>query len=129
MAEHEETVDAFAAFEADRRPNAEAIQAMALENYIEMRDSVDNPAWRRQRALELALAERHPGRFVPRYSMVSFTRTPYAVAFERGRWQRELLVQATQGIDDLAAIDSASLDARIVAGLEPLPADWLDLAA
>jgi kynurenine 3-monooxygenase len=61
--------------------------------------------------------------------MVSFTRTPYAVAFERGRWQRELLVQATQGIDDLAAIDSAALDARIVAGLEPLPADWLDLAA
>ena len=124
MAEHAATTDAFAAFESERRPNAEAIQAMALENYVEMRDSVDNPDWRRQRALELQLAERHPGRFVPRYSMVSFTRTPYAVAFERGRWQRQLLVDATRGIEDLAAVDLAALDARIAAGLSPLPADW-----
>jgi kynurenine 3-monooxygenase len=129
MAEHADTVDAFAAFEADRRPNAEAIQTMALENYVEMRDSVDNPEWRRQRALELQLAERHPGRFVPRYSMVSFTRTPYAVALERGRWQRELLVEATRGVEDLAAVDLAALDARIREGLAPLPTDWLELAA
>ena len=129
MAEQPDTRDAFAAFEADRRPNAEAIQAMALENYVEMRDSVDNPDWRRQRALELQLAERHPGRFVPRYSMVSFTRTPYAIAFERGRWQRELLVEATRGIDDIAQVDLAALDARILDGLAPLPADWLELAA
>ncbi len=38
-----------------------------------------------QRALERALAERHPQRFVPRYTMVSFRRLPYATAFERGR--------------------------------------------
>jgi kynurenine 3-monooxygenase len=128
MAEHADTADGFAAFEADRRPNAEAIQTMALENYVEMRDSVDNPEWRRQRALELLLAERHPGRFVPRYSMVSFTRTPYAVALERGRWQRELLVDATHGIDDIAQVDLGAVDARIAAGLAPLPEDWLELA-
>ena len=128
MAEHADTADGFAAFEADRRPNAEAIQTMALENYVEMRDSVDNPEWRRQRALELQLAERHPGRFVPRYSMVSFTRTPYAVALERGRWQRELLVDATRGIDDIAQVDLGAVDARIAAGLAPLPEDWLELA-
>lgn len=124
LGERADRGDAFAAFEAERRPNAEAIQAMALENYIEMRDSVDNPDWRRQRALELLLAERHPGRFVPRYSMVSFTRTPYAVAFERGRWQRELLVAATSGVEDIAAIDLVALDARIAEGLAPLPAHW-----
>lgn len=123
--EHTERDAAFAAFEAERRPDAEAIQAMALENYVEMRDSVDNPCWRRQRALELLLADRHPGRFVPRYSMVSFTRTPYAVAFERGRWQRELLVAATNGVEDTSAIDLAALDARIAEGLAPLPAAWL----
>lgn len=125
MQEHADTHAAFAAFEAERRPNAEAIQAMALENYVEMRDSVDDPDWRRQRALELRLAERHPGRFVPRYSMVSFTRTPYAVAFERGRVQRALLVEATRGVEDIDTIDLAALDDRVHALLEPLPSHWL----
>jgi len=128
LGQHTDRADAFAAFEAERRPNAEAIQTMALENFIEMRDSVDDPDWRQQRALELQLAQRHPGRFVPRYSMVSFTRTPYAVAFERGRWQRQLLVDATRGVENLDAIDLSALDARIVAGLVPLPAEWLAAA-
>src|SRR5262249_30099062 len=35
MLAHAEPADAFAAFEAERRPNATAIQDMALENYIE----------------------------------------------------------------------------------------------
>lgn len=124
LATHADREDAFAAFEAERKPNAEAIQAMALENYVEMRDSVDDPAWRLQRALELQLAERHPDRFVPRYSMVSFTRTPYAVAFERGRWQRERLVEATRGVASLDGVDVAALDARIEAELAPLPDAW-----
>lgn len=124
LATHADREDAFAAFEAERKPNAEAIQAMALENYVEMRDSVDDPAWRLQRALELQLAERHPDRFVPRYSMVSFTRTPYAVAFERGRWQRERLVEATRGVASLDGVDVAALEARIEAELAPLPDAW-----
>ncbi|HAI58694.1 MAG TPA: kynurenine 3-monooxygenase [Xanthomonadaceae bacterium] len=120
---HDDRAEAFAAFEAERKPNAEAIQTMALENYVEMRTSVDDAQWRLQRALELCLAERHPGRFVPRYSMVSFTRTPYALAFERGQWQRALLVDATRGIDDLAQVDLATVDARIIAELAPLAAE------
>lgn len=122
LGEHADRADAFAAFEAERRPNAEAIQTMAIENYVEMRDSVDDPAWRRQRALELQLADRHPGRFVPRYSMVSFTRTPYAVAMARGRWQRELLVEATRDPD--GTIDFEGLDARITDALSPLDPEW-----
>lgn len=126
LGEHADAQDAFAAFEAERKPNAEAIQAMALENFVEMRDSVDNPDWRLQRTLELLLADRHPGHFVPRYSMVSFTRTPYAVAFERGRWQRQLLAEATRGLDDVSQVDLAQVDARIHAELTRLPDAWLN---
>src|SRR5690606_25402468 len=42
LAEGNDVAAAFAAFEAARRPNAAAIQAMALENYVEMRDRVDD---------------------------------------------------------------------------------------
>lgn len=111
---------AFAAFEAERRPNAEAIQAMALENYVEMRDRVDDADFLLQRALERLLAERHPGRFVPRYGMVTFRRTPYAVAFQRGRVQREILANATAGCTSLDAVDLAAVDAAVLGRLEPL---------
>ena len=111
---------AYAAFAAQRRPDAAAIQHMALENYLEMRDRVDNRDYRLQRALELQLQERHPGRFIPHYSMVSFMRIPYSLALERSEIQRGILVRATAGRERLDQIDWPALDADIVARLEPL---------
>ena len=111
---------AFAAFEAERKPNATAIQQMALENYREMSDRVDDPDFLLQRQLERKLAERHPGVFVPRYWMVSFLRVPYATAFERGRVQRALLVEATAGRDSLDGIDWDWLDGEVRTRLRPL---------
>ncbi len=122
IAEAPDFETAFAGFEAERRPNAEAIQAMALENYIEMRDRVDDADFLLQRALERVLAERHPGVFVPRYSMVSFLRVPYATAFERGKVQRQILVESTRGCAGLDDVDLVAADARVrerLAGLDP----------
>lgn len=111
---------AFAAFQAERLPNARAIQQMALENYLEMRDRVDDEDYLLQRALERVLAERHPGRFVPRYSMVTFLRVPYAVAFERGQAQRALLAELTDGHASLDTLDWAHVDRRVIETLSPL---------
>lgn len=104
---------AFGEFERERKPNALAIQTMALENYVEMRDLVDDPDFLLQRQLERALAERHPGVFIPRYAMVSFSRVPYRVAYERGLLQRALLIQATEGKQSLAEIDVTKFDEKI----------------
>jgi len=115
-----DAAEAFAAFEALRKPNADAIQQMALENYVEMRDRVDDADFLLQRELELTLARRHPGRFVPRYGMVTFRRTPYATALARGTLQRAILVAATAGCSRLADVDLASADAAVLSQLEPL---------
>ena len=120
MDRHASLEAAFAAFEAQRRPNAAAIQAMALENYIEMRDRVGDPAFLLQRELEQALQLRHPARFVPHYTMVTFMRVPYALAHERSQVQRSILVEATAGHADLSAIDWDALAARIHAELPEL---------
>lgn len=114
---------AFAAFEAERKPNAQAIQAMALENYLEMRERVDDADYLLQRELERRLADRHPERFVPRYTMVTFRRLPYATAHARGKVQRDLLVEATRGKNTLDEIDWAWVDAEVGRKLSPLPAD------
>ncbi|TDK23475.1 FAD-dependent monooxygenase [Luteimonas aestuarii] len=110
---HDAFEAAFSAFEAERMPNAAAIQHMALENYLEMRDRVDDADYRLQRALELMLQDRHPHRFVPHYAMVSFMRIPYAVALERSEIQRGILQRATAGIEHLDAIDWAAVDADV----------------
>lgn len=112
---------AFAAFQVERLPNARAIQQMALENYLEMRDRVDDDDYLLQRALELRLAERHPDRFVPRYAMVTFQRIPYAIAFERGQVQRQLLVDMTRGHATLETLDWEAVDAAVRERLAPLP--------
>ncbi len=114
---------AFAAFQQERLPNARAIQQMALENYLEMRDRVDDDDYLLQRALERTLAERHPDRFVPRYAMVTFRRLPYALAFERGLVQRELLVELTRGHASLDTLDWNAVDARVRERLPPLPTE------
>lgn len=113
---------AFADFQSERLPNARAIQAMALENYLEMRDRVDNDDYLLQRALELRLAERHPDRFVPRYAMVTFRLMPYALALQRGEVQRELLVELTRGHATLDTLDWDAVDAAVRERLPPLPA-------
>ena len=113
---------AFAAFETERKPNAAAIQAMALENYIEMRDRVDDPAFLLQRELERELQERHPRRFVPHYTMVTFMRIPYAVALERSEIQRGILATATRGRCDLADVDWEAL-AQVVHARLPVLED------
>ncbi|WP_282266105.1 NAD(P)/FAD-dependent oxidoreductase [Stenotrophomonas sp. PS02298] len=110
LAEHPGTEEAFAAFEAERKPNAAAIQQMALDNYLEMRDRVADPSYLLQRELEQALQSRWPTRFVPHYTMVTFLHTPYAVALERTRLQQTILADATVGHDSLDNIDWAALE-------------------
>ncbi len=110
----------FAEFERRRRPNAQAISQMALENYVEMRDSVADPQFLLRRALERTLAQRHPGHFIPRYAMVSFMRIPYADAMARGSLQLALLNELCRDHTALEQIDLARADA-LIKTLPPLP--------
>ncbi|MBP7370008.1 MAG: FAD-dependent monooxygenase [Arenimonas sp.] len=112
--------DAIATFESQRMDNAAAIQAMALENYIEMRDKVDDEQFLLQRALERQLANLHPDRFIPRYSMVSFQRVDYATAMARGNTQRQILQTLTEGKSDINQIDYARASELIHQQLDPL---------
>ncbi|GMU42665.1 MAG: kynurenine 3-monooxygenase [Lysobacterales bacterium] len=110
----------FARFEQARRPNAHAIAEMALENYVEMRDAVADPGYQLRRRLELELARRLPGHFLPRYSMVMFSSLPYAYARERGERQRALLLELTAGKSSLDEIDLDAAAASVAARLPPL---------
>ena len=71
----------FAALEAERKPNADAIADMAVENFVEMRDTVANPRFLLKKQIGFELEKRYPGRFIPHYAMVVFhPDIPYARA-------------------------------------------------
>lgn len=111
----------FRDFVAERRPNCDAIARMALENYQEMRDAVRDPRFLLQKELSLHLEQRHPDRFISRYSMVMFHgEIPYAVAERRGLVQADILRRATDGMTALTEIDLPRLDAEIKTRLTPL---------
>jgi kynurenine 3-monooxygenase len=88
----------FAELEQSRLPNTTAIAEMALENYIEMRDTVRDPAYLRRKALAMELERRFPDRFIPRYSMVMFhPEISYAEALRRGGIQQSILEELDAG--------------------------------
>ncbi|HEY3520957.1 MAG TPA: NAD(P)/FAD-dependent oxidoreductase [Rhodanobacteraceae bacterium] len=111
----------FAQFQTTRKPNADAIAAMALENYIEMRDGVADPHYLAKRELAAALTERAPSHFMSRYRMVSFTHLPYSYCLQRGREQDALLESLLAEHADIAEIDFDAAAARARAELPPLP--------
>lgn len=119
----DDTASVFAEFERRRKPNTDAIAAMALENYVEMRDRVDDADYLLMRELDRALAARHPGRWVPRYWMVTFSRIPYRTAFERGAIQSKLLCELIAGKSTLADINLDDADARVRLTLSPMPTE------
>jgi len=84
----------FEDFERSRLPNTAAIAQMALENYVEMRDTVRDPTYLRRKALAMELERRFPDRFIPRYSMVMFhPEISYAEALRRGAVQERILAE------------------------------------
>jgi kynurenine 3-monooxygenase len=110
----------FADFFAARKMNTDAIAAMALENYLEMRDRVADPTFRLQQTLALELERRHPRRFIPRYSMVMFHHEiPYLTALDRGSVQAQLLAELTGSASTLADIDFERAQREIHSRLTP----------
>jgi kynurenine 3-monooxygenase len=112
----------FAEFGAARKPNTDAIAAMALENYMEMRESVADPKFQLQQALSLELERRYPRRFIPRYSMVMFHHEiPYLTAQQRGAAQFEILSDLTRGaVNALSEVDFQRAEFEINKRLAPL---------
>jgi kynurenine 3-monooxygenase len=122
MGRHASWEKVFAEFGALRKPNTDAIAAMALDNYLEMRERVAHPKFQLQQALSLELERRFPQRFIPRYSMVMFHHEiPYQTALRRGAVQAELLAELTAGaVSSLADIDFERAEQEIRARLTPL---------
>jgi kynurenine 3-monooxygenase len=105
LAAHEDRAAAFAAFYRARKPNADAIADMAVENFIEMRDKVGDSRFLFEKAVERILQERFPGRYVSRYALVTFSRVPYKLAYDAGVSQQGILAELCRGLERPEDVD------------------------
>ena len=104
----------FEGFERRRRPNTEAIAQMALENYVEMRDTVRDPQFQGMKELAFELELRYPDRFIPRYSMVMFhPEIPYAEALRRGQVQSSILRELNERPTPAGGVDMSLAESLV----------------
>jgi len=97
MLEGAENWDAlFDDFENKRRPDANAISELALENFIEMRDLVSHPEFILKKKLESVVVTNGTPNWIPQYSMVTFSNIPYSEAQMRGKNQSLVLDQLSK---------------------------------
>jgi kynurenine 3-monooxygenase len=91
--EHRENwEDAISAFEALRKPDADAIARLALDNFIEMRDLVADPEFLLRKKIEAKLHELYPEKWIPLYSMVTFENgMRYSEALRVGQKQKKIM--------------------------------------
>jgi kynurenine 3-monooxygenase len=82
---------AFAEYFSRRKENADALADLAIGNFIEMRDKTASSTFRTKKKLDHLLEAALPGVYLPLYTMVTFTRIPYAQAARRARLQDRIL--------------------------------------
>jgi kynurenine 3-monooxygenase len=81
-------------YEALRKVHADVLADLCVANFVEMRDRVASPLFVLQKKLAVMLHAAFPRWYLPLYTMVEFTRIPYADALWRSRLQAWIVVAA-----------------------------------
>ncbi len=114
---------AFATYYRRRKENTDALADLALANFIEMRDKSGTTLFQWYKTIDRALHRALPRFYTPLYTLVSFSRTPYATARARGRRQDGFLLIGLMAamfvllVAALGWVGRASLSEAVLAAL------------
>ena len=89
-------------FEVSRKPDVDAIADLAMRNFVEMRDLTGQPEFLLRKKIEAKFNDLHPDKWLPLYSMVTFSHIPYSEALAEGQRQDGIMeeVMRIPGIED-----------------------------
>jgi kynurenine 3-monooxygenase len=124
--QHSDRGEAFSRFFTSRKPNCDAIADMAVENFIEMRDKVADKHFLLEKAVEHVLQEEFPYRYVPRYSLVTFSRVPYKFAYDAGIVQAGILAELCHNLARPEDVDLQRAEELISERLQPFRIEHAD---
>lgn len=83
--------ETFESFQRIRKPNSDAIAELAVNNFIEMRDLVSDPKFLLRKKIESDFNKVYPDKWLPLYSMVTFSHLPYKEALREGIKQDRIM--------------------------------------
>jgi kynurenine 3-monooxygenase len=104
----------FPAFTAERKPAGDAILELALRNYIEMRDKTADKEFLLQKKIEARFSQKHPEKWIPLYSQVTFSHIPYHEALANGDRQQKIMDTIMSDPDIEAKWDSDEVEQKIL---------------
>jgi kynurenine 3-monooxygenase len=90
-------------FQVSRKPDADAIADLAIGNFTEMRERTADPKFLLQKKIEAWLHEKHPDKWIPAYSQVTFNpHIHFADAFRNAMKQEAIMrqVMTIQNIEE-----------------------------
>ncbi len=90
----DKTEAAFSDYESRRKRNADVLADLCFANFIEMRDRVGSPLFVLKKKLDVLLHKLAPRTYLPLYTMIEFTRIPYADALARANRQSSIVIFA-----------------------------------
>ena len=93
----------FKNYEALRKPNADAIAELSYRNFMEMSSKTADEAFLLRKKIEKWFFEKHPDKWVPLYTRVTFSDRPYAEALEEGDRQAAIM-------DEVMKLENISQD-------------------
>ncbi|RYY50799.1 MAG: FAD-dependent monooxygenase [Chitinophagaceae bacterium] len=107
------------AFQELRKPDADAIADLALNNFIEMRDKVADPTFLLQKKIESRFSAKYPDKWTPAYSMVTFSpEIRYSEALKKGTFQQQIMDEVMRTISIESKWDSEEVEETILSKLK-----------
>jgi len=95
----------FEKYQDERSINANAIADLAIDNFHEMQDKVNDPDFQKKRKLEMQLEQMYP-EYYSKYSLVTFNpEMSYSDAMIQGRAQDARLLERVSEVDDITQLD------------------------
>jgi kynurenine 3-monooxygenase len=112
----------FSEFQRQRKPNADAMADLAIYNFEEMRDRVANPRFLLQKKIESKISAQYPDQWLPLYSQVTFSDTPYADAWANGQRQESIMQRLMPHIQTEADYDLPTVQEMVRQEMEKIDA-------
>lgn len=104
----------FTTYQKTRKPNADAIAELSYRNFMEMSSKTADPNFLLQKKIEKRFSQKHPDKWIPVYSRVTFSDRPYREALEIGDYQEGIMKKILQ-IPNIEEIwDSKEVEQRIL---------------
>lgn len=108
----------FSEYQKSRKPNADAIAELAERNFIEMSAKTADENFLLQKKIEKWFSDKHPDKWMPLYSRVTFSLQPYAEALAVGDYQNEIMQEVLK-MDNIQEIWNSDLvEQKILALLQ-----------